>query len=79
MLPLHHHGPINARLSFPTPAIGMKWTLYRFVDIVVDGVGVGCTSYELSGKSTNQKRPCKYIKRPIKYNILEIEIEIEIE
>ena len=25
VLPLHHHGPINVRLSFPTPTIGMKW------------------------------------------------------
>ena len=22
---LHHRGPINVRLSFPTSAIGMKW------------------------------------------------------
>ena len=25
VLPLHHNGPFDVRLSFPTPNIGMKW------------------------------------------------------
>ena len=25
-----HHGPINVRLSFPTPIIGMKWACLKY-------------------------------------------------
>ena len=26
----YHHGPINMRLSFPTPTIGMKWICWKY-------------------------------------------------
>ena len=30
MLLFHHHGPINVRLSFPAPTIGMKWASWKY-------------------------------------------------
>ena len=46
----HHHGPINVRLSFPTPTIGMKWACANHEHRMIQS----CTAYLCFVRFRNQ-------------------------